>query len=114
MPAILRAARAACLISSVAFCATGTVVAQTAGDADSGRELFETCLGCHGVQGYNNTYPTYKVPKLGGQSAAYIVAALRAYRDGDREHPTMQANAWNLSDQDMADIGAYLESKGID
>ncbi len=54
------------------------------------------------------------MPKLGGQSAGYIVAALRAYRDGDREHPTMQANAWNLSDQDMADIGAYLESKGLD
>lgn len=114
MPAKVRAAAAACLISTLTFTIAGAAHAQEAGNPDSGRKLFETCLGCHGVAGYNNTYPTYKVPKLGGQSAAYIASALRAYRDGEREHPTMQANAWNLSDQDMADIGAYLESKGLD
>lgn len=114
MPAYLKGAVTACLITTLTLTLTHTANAQEAGNADSGRKLFETCLGCHGVAGYNNTYPTYKVPKLGGQSSAYITAALRAYRDGEREHPTMQANAWNLSDQDMADIGAYLEAKGLD
>jgi len=91
---------------------SGAAYAQDAGDAKRGRQLFETCLGCHGVAGYNNTYPTYKVPKLGGQNAGYIASALIAYRSGERNHPTMKANAWNLSDQDARDIGAYLESLG--
>lgn len=93
---------------------TALVHAQEAGDPVRGRQLFETCLGCHGVEGYNNTYPAYKVPKLGGQSAGYIASALRAYRSGERKHATMKANAWNLSDQDAQDIGAYLEGLGSD
>ena len=80
------------------------------GDAAVGRKKAETCLGCHAIPGYFSVYPSYHVPKLGGQNSKYIESALKQYRDGGRQHDTMHANAANLSDQDMADIGAYIES----
>lgn len=82
--------------------------ATAAGDAERGKSLSYTCLGCHGIDGYRNAYPSYRVPKLGGQKAEYIVAALQGYRDGLRKHTTMQAQAASLSDQDYEDIAAYL------
>ena len=80
------------------------------GDAARGRELTYTCQGCHGVPGYENAYPTYRVPLIGGQSEAYLVNALTGYKNGDREHPTMQAQAQSFSDADIADIAAFLSS----
>ena len=79
-------------------------------DEYTGKEKAETCLGCHAIEGYNNTYPTYKVPKLGGQHADYIVTALKAYQKGDRKHETMHANASGLSNADIQDIAKYFES----
>lgn len=76
----------------------------------SPEELSSTCLGCHGVVSYNNIYPTYKVPKLGNQHKDYIVSALKAYRSGERSHPTMKAHATNLSDLDIDKIGDYFSS----
>lgn len=84
--------------------------AQAAGNADAGKYKAQTCMGCHGTPGYTNVYPTYNVPKLGGQHAEYIVAALKAYASKQRPHGTMYANAQSLSDQDMADIAAYFAS----
>jgi cytochrome c553 len=81
-----------------------------AGDAENGKKLAYTCTGCHGIPFYQNTNPQYHVPRLGGQNEAYIVAALKAYRSGERSHSTMQAQAGNLSDQDIADIAAYFTS----
>jgi cytochrome c553 len=78
------------------------------GDPDAGRVKTSTCMGCHGVANYSNVYPTYHVPKLGGQRAEYIVSALQAYKNGAREHPTMQAQASSLSEQDIRDIAAFL------
>jgi len=86
--------------------------ALAAGDAAAGEAIAHTCLGCHGVQHYVNTYPTYHVPLIAGQHEAYLVAALQAYRDKTRSHPTMQANAALLSDQDIADIAAWLSAQG--
>ena len=86
--------------------------AHAEGDPEQGKVLSYTCLGCHGIPGYRNQYPSYRVPKLGGQHATYITIALRAYRSGERSHPTMQANASTLSDQDMEDIAAYFASYG--
>lgn len=93
--------------ASISLLAVGAV---RAGDVAAGKEKSETCMGCHGVPGYVNAYPTYHVPKLGGQHEAYIVSALKAYRDKQRAHNTMHANAASLSDEDMADIAAYLSS----
>lgn len=83
--------------------------AHATGDAEAGRVKANTCMGCHGIAKYNNVYPTYRVPKLGGQHKEYILSSLKAYRAGERAHPTMGAQAANLSDQDMEDIAAYLE-----
>ena len=79
-----------------------------AGNGDAGRLKANTCMGCHGIPGYTNSYPTYRVPKLGGQSPEYLAAALKAYKTGERPHLTMRAQAANLSDQDIADIAAFL------
>jgi cytochrome c553 len=87
-------------------------VATAAGDAAAGKIKAFTCMGCHGIPGYNNVYPTYKVPKLGGQHAQYLVAALEAYKNGQRSHQTMQAQAQTLSEQDMQDIAAFFAQSG--
>lgn len=78
------------------------------GDAEAGKLKAFTCMGCHAVPSYTNTYPVYYVPKLGSQHAQYIVSALQAYKSGQRLHPTMQAQAASLSEQDMQDIAAYF------
>ncbi len=71
--------------------------------------LFETCIGCHGIENYKNNYPTYRVPRLAGQDAQYVVAALKGYKDGTRSHPTMIAQAASMSDADMLALGNYLQ-----
>ena len=82
------------------------------GDAARGKPLTYTCQGCHGITGYKNAYPNYHVPRIGGQSAQYLTNALMEYRAGKRKHPTMQAQAQSFSEQDIADIAAYLS--GVD
>lgn len=78
------------------------------GDPAKGRELNSMCAGCHGIPGYKTTFPkVYQVPKLGGQHPEYIVSALKAYRAGERSHPSMKAVAASLSDEQMADLAAY-------
>ena len=80
------------------------------GDPELGEKKFSTCAGCHGIPGYSNSAPQYSVPKIGGQYADYIVNALTAYAEGNRNHDSMRVNASTLSEKDMADIAAYLES----
>jgi len=86
--------------------------ALAAGNAEAGKLKAYTCTGCHGIPGYNNAYPTYKVPKIGGQNHAYLVSALKSYRSGDRDHQTMENHANSLSDADIEDIAAYFASLG--
>lgn len=87
---------------------TAAPAAALSGNAETGRLLTYTCQGCHGIVGYKNVYPTYHVPRIGGQSAVYLTNALNEYRKGTRQHPTMQAQAQSFSDQDIADIAAFL------
>jgi cytochrome c553 len=62
--------------------------------------------------GYQASFPeVHKVPMISGQGAKYIAASLVAYKKGDRKHPTMRAIAASLTEQDMADLGAFYESK---
>lgn len=89
---------------------TFSTAAVSEGDAQSGREKAFTCMGCHGAPGLRNAYPGYRVPMLGGQHAGYVESALKAYQNGERWHPTMQAHAATMSDQDIADIAAYFAS----
>lgn len=87
-----------------------TAIAQDDADIGAGRAKGLTCAGCHGAVGARNTYPGFRIPKIGGQSATYIAASLRAYRDGLREHPTMEAQAGTMSDEDIKNISAYIAS----
>ncbi len=80
------------------------------GNADAGRVLAYTCQGCHGITGYKNAYPSYRVPRIGGQSAEYLAQALTEYREGKRKHPTMQAQSLSFSEQEIADLAAYLST----
>lgn len=82
------------------------------GSAERGRIKADSCLGCHAIPTYSNAYPTYHVPKVGGQNEAYIISALLAYRSGQRSHDTMHINALSLSDQDIADIAAFFSTAG--
>ena len=89
--------------------ATATAApAALVGNAANGKQLTYTCQGCHGVVGYKNAYPNYHVPRIGGQAPQYLVNALNEYKQGKRKHPTMQAQAESFSEQDIADIAAFL------
>jgi cytochrome c553 len=89
------------------------IPASAQGDASAGMEKKQMCEGCHGIAGYRTAYPVvYSAPKLGGQSAAYIVKALKDYASGARKHPSMNGVAGSLSEQDMADLAAYYAGEG--
>jgi len=84
------------------------------GDVQAGEKKIAMCIGCHGIQGYQASFPVvYKVPKISGQTASYIVNSLSAYKKGERRHPTMRAIATTLTDQDMADLAAYYQQHGL-
>ena len=103
------------LVTSAVFLSTGLAnIAAADGDPARGKQLADTCEGCHAVATYNNVYPTYHVPRIAGQSAVYIANALRLYRSGERPHPTMVAQAASLSDKDIDDIAAYVAEVGGD
>jgi cytochrome c553 len=93
--------------------ALGAGAQDVAGDAAAGAKKNALCVGCHGISGYHTAFPQeYRVPKLSGQSAGYLAAALQAYKSGERKHPSMRTLAASLSDQDVADLAAYYASTG--
>ena len=105
------------LILAAAACAALGAHAQApatpAGNAALGAKKVHQCQGCHGIEGWKTAFPeVYHVPKLGGQKAAYLASALRAYKSGERDFPTMRAMVDPLSDADIADIAAYYAQGG--
>ncbi|VTU35426.1 c-type cytochrome [Variovorax sp. RA8] len=96
-------------------CVTVSAQAQKiTGNAENGSKKVAMCVGCHGIIGYQASFPeVHKVPMIAGQSATYIVSALTAYKGGDRKHPTMRAIADSLSEQDIADLAAYYSQLGV-
>jgi cytochrome c553 len=90
---------AACLgVLAFIFCGGAQAVE---GDPVAGKRKTVTCNACHGVSGFKS------MPKLGGQSATYLVQALRAYKAGNRPHNTMRDVAGALSEKDFADLAAH-------
>lgn len=82
-------------------------------DVAAGENKATLCAGCHNIPRYQASFPeVHKVPKIAGQNAQYIAAALAAYKKGDRKHPTMHSLALTLSDQDIADLAAYYAQLG--
>jgi cytochrome c553 len=101
------------LIAFVVLAAQASPV--VAKEALPGEKKVATCIGCHGIPGYQASFPEiHKVPMIAGQNAKYIVSALTAYKKGDRKHPTMKGIAATLTEQDMADIAAFYEQQGKD
>ena len=101
---LLAALAAAALVPALA----GAQTPAPAGDPLKGAQKVQMCQGCHGILGWRTAYPeVYRVPKIGGQHPAYIMAALKEYRSGQRSHPSMDAIAASLTDQDIADVAAY-------
>jgi cytochrome c553 len=95
------------MVVSCGFASTG-LATEAVGNAEAAKAKVSMCIGCHGIPGYRASYPeVYSVPKIAGQNGAYLQAALRAYASGERTHPTMDAIAKSLSDQDIADLSAY-------
>ena len=91
----------------------GVLSTAQAQDAQRGATKVQMCIGCHGIVGYQADFPmVYKVPKIAGQDAKYIAAALTEYRSGDRLFPTMRSIASSLTDEDIADIAAYYATLG--
>jgi cytochrome c553 len=80
--------------------------AQAAGDVAAGKAKAGMCAGCHGAQG-QGVKPN---PPLAGKSETQIVDDLKAYKSGKRTNPVMKGLASGLSDQDMANLGAYFAS----
>ena len=96
-------------------CVTLSAQAQkVTGSVENGAKKTAMCVGCHGIVGYQASFPEiHKVPKIAGQSATYLNSALAAYKAGDRKHPTMRAIADSLTEQDMADLAAYYGQLGV-
>lgn len=87
--------------------------ADVVGQAQAGAGKAAMCIGCHGIPDYKTAFPqVYRVPKIAGQSAGYLQAALKEYKEGTRKFPSMQAIAAPLSEQDMADLAAYYSQQG--
>jgi cytochrome c553 len=108
MTTIVRSFVAAATLAAAAVSAQAQGVT---GDVAAGKQKAEMCIGCHGIPGYQNSFPEiHKVPMISGQSDKYIVAALTAYKKGDRKHPSMRGIAGSLTEQDMADLGAFYAS----
>ena len=101
------------LLITLLFClASANIFA--AGDYEAGKIKAYTCSGCHGIVDYNNVYPTYHVPRIGGQNPEYLVISLKAFRSGERTHSNMNLQAEGLSDQDIDDISVYLAGQTKD
>ncbi len=109
MKRIAFSALCAAAITCLSALAAPHAFAQTpAGDAKAGAQKVQMCQGCHGIPGWRTAYPeVFHVPKINGQHAQYFVNALKAYKSGDRKHPSMRAIAATLSEKDMADLAAY-------
>ena len=88
-----------------------SINAFASGDYEAGKIKAYTCTGCHGIVGYKNTYPTYHVPRIGGQNKEYLVISLQAFKSGERKHKNMSLQAEALSDQDIEDIAVYLAAQ---
>ena len=119
LPDCLRKMNQLLLSLSAFLVASVTVLSANAleikGDAKAGEKQNAMCIGCHGIVGYQASFPEiHKVPKISGQGEKYIISALNAYKKGERKHPTMRGISASLSDQDMADLAVFYATNGVD
>lgn len=90
------------LVASLAL-----VSVANAGDIEAGKAKSAACAACHGSAGVS---PTPVWPNLAGQKEQYLLAQLKAFKDGTRQNAQMAPMVANLSDEDMANLAAYYAS----
>lgn len=101
------------LLTLASLIASSALAQGSPGNAAAASKKVAMCIGCHGIVGYQASFPeVHKVPMISGQNAKFIAASLTAYRKGERKHPTMKGVAAPLTDQDIADLAAYYEASG--
>jgi cytochrome c553 len=99
---------------AVSFVNVAAQAQDITGNAQAGQKINAMCIGCHGIKGYQASFPeVYKVPMISGQNAQYIDSALHAYKKGERKHPTMRSITESLTDQNIADLAAYYSVHGL-
>ena len=103
------------LVVGLVACVTTVAMADDIkGNPIAGEQKTALCKGCHGIIGFHTAFPeAYRVPKISGQGASYITAALNEYKKGERQNPSMRAVAESLSAQDIADLAAYYSAHGV-
>jgi cytochrome c553 len=89
----------------------GVAFAAQAQDKQPGQRFdnaLALCIGCHGIPGYKTAFPeVYHVPKIAGQQPGYLLNALKAYKSGERSHPSMRGIAATLTDEDMKKLADH-------
>ncbi|RAI03236.1 cytochrome C554 [Acuticoccus sediminis] len=93
----------AAAIAAVSIWAAGAASA----DPAAGREKAAMCQVCHGLDGIGKNP---EVPHIAGESEIYLMAQLRAFRSGERQHQQMSIIAQSLSDEDIRDLADYYAS----
>ena len=78
------------------------------GDPDAGQVTAEACANCHGADGNASAE---NMPTLAGQDAMYLVKAMKAYLNGQREHGPMQTAMAGLSGEDINNMAAFYASQ---
>lgn len=63
-----------------------------------------TCFNCHGFNGKSNS----AIPSLAGQEKAYLVTAMKEFRDGKRETTVMQKYALGYTDDEYEAMGEFF------
>jgi cytochrome c553 len=83
--------------------------ARADGDVKAGAQKIRTlqCQSCHGKDGISKLPGA---PNLAGQAQDYMIAAIAAYRSGERKNDIMNTIAQSLKDADIADVTAYYSS----
>lgn len=76
-----------------------------AADPAYGQYLSSECVTCHRADGQDKG-----IPAIVGWPADQFVAALKSYKDKDRDNQIMQTIAGRLSDDEMAALAAYYGS----
>lgn len=99
--------------TTLALALAGLANSVCAQDVKAGEAKAAMCIGCHGIPGYQASFPeVHKVPMISGQNAQYIAASLVAYQKGERKHPTMKGIAITLTEKDIADLSAFYAQHG--
>ena len=99
------------LFSLVMLSVFASGVSQAAGNVEAGKTKAQVCFSCHGMNGDGNTNPPW--PALAGQHASYIAKQLGDFKRGVRMEPLMIAQVASLTEEDMADLGAFFASQKV-